>query len=68
MANSIRRRLRNAFVGGLVSLVAAQGALTTGCSEFNPIFRPSQITSTHKERNLFDLGGSIERMYKSGKK
>lgn len=46
---------------GLASLIG-----TSGCSEFNPAYRPAEISSTHKQRNLYDFGQKIERLYESG--
>ncbi len=58
-------RIMKALIGGLAGIVAS-----TGCafSEFNPAFRPNEISSTHKQRGLFDFGQKIEGLYNSGDK
>ncbi|MEK6818533.1 MAG: hypothetical protein AABY10_01215 [Nanoarchaeota archaeon] len=54
-----KQTVRKTIAHGLVGLVAA----LPGCvSEFNPMFRPNQVSSTAKQRGIFDLGQKIEGM------
>jgi|SRR3989344_1568454 len=60
--NRTRNRITATMVGLAGLLVGA------GCSEFHPAFRPNQISSTHKQRGLFDFGKKIEMLYEGGEK
>lgn len=58
---TLQRRVATAIVG-LASLLGVSGCAV---SEFNPAFRPAEISSTRKQRTLFDFGQKIEKMYES---
>jgi hypothetical protein len=57
------QRLGMSTVLGLASLAG-----TSGCSEFSSLWRPNEISSTAKQRRLFDFGKQIEKLYESGEK
>jgi hypothetical protein len=62
------RQLRNLAAGAIVGLASLLPGCKSGLSEFNPLFRPNEISSTHKQRGHFDFGRQIEKMYESGEK
>lgn len=67
--NTRKQGMRNAALGGLAVVMGAVSlAGGAGCSEFNPIFRPHPISSTVKDRGLFDFGRKIDKMYEGGEK
>lgn len=55
-----RRDALRAGVAGLGTLLL--GGCSQLISEFNPLFKPAEISSTHQQRDWFELGRKIEGM------
>lgn len=68
MKRKTQMSLRKTVLGGLVSLLGATGLSgMSGCSEFNKVYEPNPISSTHKIRGLYSLGQKVEGLLETGK-
>lgn len=63
-----KRQVRNLAAGAMMGLASLLSGCSNLVSEFNPVFRPTEISSTHKQRRLFDFGKQVEKLYESGAK
>jgi len=63
----IGRKLRTAAATAAVGLASVVSAGCSMISEFNPLFAPNEISSTHKQRGQFKFGQQIENLHESGK-